>query len=398
MSTTVLESAPARGLEGATATLSLRAGPLEAPSSAPAPSEEPTPTPAEQPTQPARRTKFLPAPPPDYKYARFLPSYDHDLHLPPLEPFEHVDPGHAALSHANPREFLKEGEGGREVKLTPKIGSEVRGVQLSQLDDRGKSQLALFVAQRGVVVFRDQDFIDQPPEWQLHSWGSFFGRLHIHPTSGQPAEFPEFHLVYREASPQKGFISYYGDRLSTTGWHSDVTYEEQPPGLTTLFLYDSPDTGGDTVYVSQTEAYNRLSPSFRAYLETLTVIHSGVEQAEFSRKGNRGGVVKREPVETVHPLVRRHPVTGEKALFVNRQFSRRIVGLKFEESEAILNLLYTHIAQGQDFQVRAKWEPRTVVLWDNRVTAHSATGDYDPNNDGFRHGTRITPQAERPFL
>jgi sulfonate dioxygenase len=88
-----------------------------------------------------------------------------------------------------------------------------------------------------------------------------------------------------------------------------------------------------------TEAYNRLSPSFREYLETLSVVHSGVEQAEYSRRGNRGGTVRREPVENVHPLVRRHPVTGQKALFVNKQFSRRIVGLKYEESEAILNLL-----------------------------------------------------------
>jgi hypothetical protein len=120
---------------------------------------------------------------------------------------------------------------------------------------------------------------------------------------------------------------------------TDNRYELQPPGLTTLFLYENPESGGDTGYVSQTEAYNRLSPSFREYLETLSVLHSGVAQAEYSRAGNRGGVVKREPVETVHPLVRTHPVTGQKALFINKQFSRRIVGLKVEESEAILNLL-----------------------------------------------------------
>lgn len=118
-----------------------------------------------------------------------------------------------------------------------------------------------------------------------------------------------------------------------------VTYEKQPPGLTTLFLFDSPPAGGDTAYVSQVEAYNRLSPSFAAYLETLQVIHSGVEQANYSRLGKRGGVVKREPVENAHPLVRTHPVTGQKALFVNKQFSRKIVGLKREESDAILNLL-----------------------------------------------------------
>ena len=85
------------------------------------------------------------------------------------------------------------------------------------------------------------------------------------------------------------------------------------------------------------EAYNRLSPSFREYLETLSVVHSAHEQAEFSRK--RDGVVRREVVESTHPLVRRHSVTGAKALFVNRGFSRRIVGLKTEESDAILNLL-----------------------------------------------------------
>ena len=88
-----------------------------------------------------------------------------------------------------------------------------------------------------------------------------------------------------------------------------------------------------------TEAYKRLSPSFQAYLETLSVLHSGVAQAEYSRQGKRGGIVKREPVENVHPLVRRHPLTGEKALFVNKQFSRSIVGLKEEESDAILDLL-----------------------------------------------------------
>ncbi|OCF34185.1 hypothetical protein I316_04135 [Kwoniella heveanensis BCC8398] len=334
-------------------------------------------------------------PPADYKYKRFLPTFDRETKYPPLEPFEHKDPGLAALKDPNPRAFLK---GAVVNELTPKFGSEIEGVQLSKLDDRAKSQLALYVAQRGVVVFRDQDFIDQPPEWQLNEWGKTFGRLHIHPTSGGPAEFPEFHLVFRDAAPKKGLASYSPNKLSSTGWHSDVTYELQPPGLTTLFLYESPTSGGDTAYVSQVEAYNRLSPSFREYLETLLVVHSGVAQADFSRQGNRGGVVRREPVENVHPLVRRHPVTGEKALFVNKQFSRYIVGLKTEESEAILNLLYTHIAQGHDFQVRANWKPKSVVLWDNRITAHSAIGDYDPERDGFRHGSRITPQAERPTL
>ena len=276
-------------------------------------------------------------PGPDYKYKQFLPSFDHDYKLPPLEPFEHVDPGTAALKDPTPRSFLDDAS---VSDLSPKFGSEVSGIQLSHLDERAKSQLALYVAQRGVVVFRDQDFVEQNPEWQLRSWGETFGRLHVHPTSGQPANYPEFHLVYKDAKPGSGFFNYQSNSITTTGWHSDVTYEVQPPGLTTLFLYSTPiGSGGDTLYVSQVEAYNRLSPSFQAYLDTLQVLHSGVQQAEYSRAGNRGGVVKREPVENIHPLVRRHPVTGQKALFVNKQFSRHIIGLKSEESDTILNFL-----------------------------------------------------------
>ncbi|KAK4704956.1 sulfonate dioxygenase, partial [Phenoliferia sp. Uapishka_3] len=327
-----------------------------------------------------------------YKYARFLPSFDPSIHLPPLEPFEHVDPGHIALNDPTPQSFL---EAGDVEELTPDFGSEVSGVQLHLLTPRERSQLALYVAQRGVVAFRDQEFIDQDPEWQLRDWGTFFGRLHVHPTSGQPKEFPELHLVYRDS---KGTANYEtNERLTSSVWHSDVSYELQPPGLTALFLYESPASGGDTGYADQRAAYNHLSPSFRAYLETLSVVHSGVEQAELSRKGGRGGVVKRDPVENVHPLVRTHPVTGEKAIYVNPQFSRRIVGLKIEESDAILNLLYHHIAQGADFQARIKWKPKSVVLWDNRITAHSAIVDF-ARSGGRRHGARITPQAERPFL
>jgi sulfonate dioxygenase len=178
-----------------------------------------------------------------------------------------------------------------------------------------------------------------------------FGRLHIHPTSGAPEGILEYHLVYRDGEQGKAPST----KLSSKQWHSDVTYEQQPPGLTTLLLFDTPPSGGDTAYVSQVgesyasphvdlaltftfvEAYNRLSPSFREYLETLSVVHSGYEQAEHSR--SLGGVVRREPVSNIHPLIRRHPVTGDKALFVNPGFSRRIVGLKDEESDAILNLL-----------------------------------------------------------
>jgi len=186
------------------------------------------------------------------------------------------------------------------------------------------------------------------------------------------------------------------DSITSTVWHSDVSYELQPPGLTTFFLLSQPTTGGDTLFTSQISTLRKLSPSFVAFLRTLSAVHSGVEQAQFSRSGKRGGIVRREPVEHIHPLVRRHPVTGEEALYVNRQFTTRIVGLKREESgafddceecqldadrylrlETILKFLYDHIDKSADLQARVKWQPGTVVLWDNRVTAHvSLTYEY----------------------
>lgn len=140
-------------------------------------------------------------------------------------------------------------------------------------------------------------------------------------------------LMYRDnRDAEASFNFQYDDSITSTVCHSDVSYELQPPGLTTFFLLSQPRTGGDTLFTSQVSTLNKLSPPFVAFLKTLKAVHSGVEQAEFSRKGRRGGVVRREPVENIHPVVRKHPVTGEEALYINKQFTKRIVGLKKEES------------------------------------------------------------------
>lgn len=204
-------------------------------------------------------------------------------------------------------------EGTQIKKLTPSIGSEITGVQLSKLTAAGKDQLALLVAQRKVVAFRDQDFADLPINEALDI-GGYFGRHHIHPTSGAPEGHPEIHLVHRNGGKGE-FESFIANRNSSVGWHSDVTYEEQPPGTTFLYILDTPEVGGDTAFVNQVEAYNRLSPALKERLHGLKAVHSGFEQAEFSK--GRNGVVRREPVSNEHPLVRTHPATGEKALFVN---------------------------------------------------------------------------------
>jgi alpha-ketoglutarate-dependent taurine dioxygenase len=267
-------------------------------------------------------------------------------------------------------------EGSKIQKLTPTIGSEVTGVQLSKLTPAGKDQLALLVAQRKVVAFRDQDLADLPIADAL-DFGGYFGRHHIHPTSGAPEGYPEVHLVHRNNN-----VLGTEEVNSSVSWHSDVTYEQQPPGTTILYILDGPEVGGDTIFVDQVEAYKRLSPRIQELLHGLKAVHSGFEQAEFSLK--RGGVVRREPVKNEHPLVRTHPATGEKALFVNggckstplklhhtctfiltlSQVTRSIVGLKREESDALLGFLLAHVGRGIDYQARIRWAPKTVVVWD----------------------------------
>jgi sulfonate dioxygenase len=321
-------------------------------------------------------------------FPHYLPVWDNEKGeiYKPLEPFEHYEHG----KDADPsfKNLLKAGS--KLEDITASIGAEVTGVQLSQLDDKGKDELALLVAQKKVVAFRDQDFASLPIEKALE-FGRYFGRLHIHPTSGAPEGFPEVHLVHR-AADDKTFADFLNSRTNSIAWHSDVTYENQPPGTTFLYALDIPEAGGDTLFCNMAKAYERLSPAFQERLAGLQAVHSGYEQATAAK--NRGSIFRRAPVSSIHPIVRTHPATGEKALFVNPQFTRYIVGFKQEESDYLLKFLYEHIAWSQDIQARVRWRPNTVVVWDNRVTTHSALIDWQ---DGQRrHIARITPQAERP--
>ena len=199
--------------------------------------------------------------------------------------------------------------------LTPTTGTILSGIQLSKLSKAGKDQLALFTAQRKVLAFRDQDFASLPIDEALE-FGGYFGRHHVHPTSGAPKGHPEVHVVHRGIDDQSS-QQLLEARTSTVAWHSDITYEKQPPGTTFLYILDVPSTGGDTIFVNQAEAYRRLSPGFRERLHGLKAVHSGIEQVDAARA--RDSIVRREPVTNIHPLVRTHPTTGEKALFVNPQ-------------------------------------------------------------------------------
>ncbi|KAI0173454.1 TauD-domain-containing protein [Hypoxylon sp. FL1284] len=328
-----------------------------------------------------------------YKYAAYLPVHDETTMFPPTEPVDVADRGLLA-DKAKPHLLGLDDPAVQITKLTPRVGTEIRGLQLSRLTDEQKNELALLIAERGVVVFRGQDFKDIGVERQKE-FGRYFGPLHVHPVGAHVDGAIEFHNIYL-GSDNLYRLQQQLSRLTTTDYHSDVSYEHQPPGVTMLTLLSVPSTGGDTAWTSQVAAYDRLSDPIKALLEGLRAEHSGFPQAENYRRD--GKFVRREPVRSYHPVVRVHPVTGQKALYVNPGFTKRIVGLKTEESDAILQLLFKHISHSTDVQVRVKWDDETVSLWDNRVTAHTAISDYDVHNpeEGLRHGFRITTIGERP--
>lgn len=323
------------------------------------------------------------------KFPDFLPTWNPNQKFPPLNFFEHTDKG--TLGDANYKNLLRYTEENFQLKkITPKFGTELRGVQMSQFDDAAKNDLALLVAQRGVVVLRDQDFASKGPDFACN-FGRYFGPLHIHPTLGTPEGYPELHVTFRGALKRE-LEQAFATRNNNIGWHSDVSYELNPPLITFFSVLQGPESGGDTIFADCVEAYKRLSPQMQTMLEGLHVLHTLAEQAHANQLA--GGVSRREAVSNIHPLVRTHPVTGEKYLFLNREFGRKIIELKKEELDNLLEFLFRHVEQAHDLQLRALWEPNTVVLWDNRRTVHLAVIDWD--TPVVRHAFRISPQGERP--
>ncbi|KAF5359618.1 hypothetical protein D9756_003264 [Leucocoprinus leucothites] len=315
-----------------------------------------------------------------YPHAQLKPFFP-DVTWEPLAELTVEDRG----LHADPLKKSLLGAATRVKNLTPVIGTELEGIDLRQLTPQQKDELALLVAERGVVFLRDQNIdIHQQLDLARH-----FGPLHKHATTPIPKNgLEEVHVVYNDASrrPEPSAFS----KLEL--WHSDVTYEIQPPSTTSLKLLTGPEVGGDTLWSSGYALYSSLSPGFQKYLEGLTALHSAVAQAEGARSA--GLTVRRKEIETIHPVVRVHPATGWKSVYVNPGFTRRIVGVPKAESDAILSFLFHQISENPDHQVRFKWETNSIAFWDNRVVTHSATFDFWP---ATRHALRATPHGERPL-
>ncbi|CAO3597800.1 unnamed protein product [Absidia cylindrospora] len=314
-----------------------------------------------------------------------------DVKYPPLQPFEHTDPGKLA----DPKKASLFDHASKIYDLSPHVGTVIEGLQLSQLSEQQKNDLALLAAERGAVFFKNQDL----NPYQAIELGRHYGPLHIHNSVGHPPGLPEINSIYHdETSPLVRNANAF--RSASDGIHTDISYEHNPAALSILKIDLLPlgpgghPVGGDTIWWSGYAAYDRLSAPMQKFVEGLSAVHTGEYHKLLAQK--HGRPIRREfPPDTVHPVVRTHPVTGWKALFVQPGFTKSIVGLSKHESDTVLKFLYNHIAGGYDFSVRFKWEEGSVGIWDNRCTFHCAIFDYF--DTGRRHGFRVTPQGERPF-
>jgi len=264
--------------------------------------------------------------------------------------------------------------------VTPRIGAEIDNVDLSQpLGNETFQEIRDALMRHQVIFFRDQKMsLEQHKEL-----GRMFGELHIHPGSPGPEGHPEILIIHADEKSK---------RVAGDLWHSDVSCDEEPPMGSILHIHTVPECGGDTLFASMYAAYDALSEPMKAFLAPLTAIHEGehVYRGRYSHQGvdDAGKVYPKAE----HPVVRTHPVTGRKALYVNSGFTTRIPQLSKLESDAVLRMLYDHCASPL-FQCRFRWEKDSVAFWDNRCVQHYAMWDYYPQ---VRSGYRVTIKGERP--
>jgi taurine dioxygenase len=264
-------------------------------------------------------------------------------------------------------------------KLTPIIGAEIGGLDLAQpLGNRTFEEIHRALAENLVIFFRDQHITDE----QHLDFGRRFGKLHIHPAAPHEPGHPELMIIHADKD---------SPRANGEVWHSDVSCDEKPPMGSILYIRTCPPRGGDTLFASMYAAYEALSDRMKRYLEGLTAIHDG-EDLYRGTYANFGIADKPSYPRAEHPVIRTHPVTGRKALYVNRGFTRRIVGLARDESSAILQYLWDH-AENPLFQCRFRWSESCIAFWDNRCAQHRAMWDYWPHT---RSGHRVTVAGDRP--
>ncbi|MBI1198517.1 MAG: taurine dioxygenase [Phenylobacterium sp.] len=267
----------------------------------------------------------------------------------------------------------------RASRLTPLIGAEISGLDLRKpLAAPVVEELRLALADHLVLFFRDQAI---SPEQHV-AFGRNFGELHRHPAAPHVEGRPEVMIIAADET---------SERANGEGWHTDVSCDPEPPMGSILHIKACPPEGGDTLFANMYAAYDALSDRMKAHLDGLEAVHDG-EHVYRGLYANLGVADKPSYPRARHPVVRTHPWTGRKCLYVNQGFTTHLVGLPREESAALLGYLFRHMAHPL-FQCRFRWTPDAIAFWDNRSAQHHAIWDYWPHR---RFGRRVTIKGERP--
>ena len=272
------------------------------------------------------------------------------------------------------------------TKLTPNIGAVIGNIDLSKtLADEQIAEVRAALLKHKVIFFEDQHITPV----QHRDFAARFGDLHTHPLYPGVPEAPEMFILDNHAN----------NPTDNDAWHTDVTFIETPPLGAILYAKLLPPEGGDTCWADMQAAYEGLSKPLQQFLSELDAVHDfargfparGQVAKEAGSDKHAKAVEEHPPV--IHPVVRTHPETGIDGLFVNYGFTDRIKGLRREESNALLNMLFVHI-QKPEYQVRWHWKPNSIAFWDNRITQHYAVNDYLPHR---RIMNRATILGDRPY-
>ena len=249
-------------------------------------------------------------------------------------------------------------------RLSGSLGAEVRGIPLADATSADAAAIYELLLQHMVLFFPDQHLT---PDEHI-AFGRHFGTLESHPNLAFDSERPEFFELRAED----------GTGAVADEWHSDISFETHPSRLAILQMKECPAVGGDTLWANAAKAYEDLSPPLRDLCDGLTALHDA-------------GPHHRPEQTHIHPVVRVHPDTGRRSLFVNEHFTRRIVELSDAESTMLLSYLCRWIHEPK-FTVRYRWAEGTVAMWDNRCTQHHVLNDFE----GPRRIQRVTVMGDDP--
>ncbi|MEC8974650.1 MAG: TauD/TfdA family dioxygenase [Actinomycetota bacterium] len=259
------------------------------------------------------------------------------------------------------------------------IGAEISGVRLDNLNEEETTWIKEAWLEHKVLVFRNQNITRE----QHIAFGRNFGDLEVHPFAPSPDGYPEIVKIVSNDKVQ----------YAASNWHSDVTWRQEPSMGSILRGRAIPDVGGDTSFANTAEAYNRLDSDVKSRVDSLYAIHDFTQTF-----GQRLTLEERKEKQDEypparHPVIRTHPVTGERAIYTNRPFVSHIEGIEEEESRYLLSVLEQAILD-TSIQCRIKWEVDTIVMWDNRIVQHHASNDFYPQT---RRVERVTVIGDRPF-